>query len=69
MSVKRVHQALSENDYMLADAEQVEARLFSREGDGWRAQTLDREDRILLDCGGLSLPLSLDALYEDTGLL
>jgi hypothetical protein len=35
----------------------------------WIEQTLDREDQVEMVCGDARLTLSLDDLYEDTGLL
>ncbi|MBE7565539.1 MULTISPECIES: Uma2 family endonuclease [Acidithiobacillus] len=54
--------------YLLVDSERVYARLFSREGSTWGEQILDPGDILQLDCGGLSISLSLDDLYEDSGL-
>ena len=54
--------------YLLADSDKREARFFSRDGDVWREQTLGPEDIVEIACDGLALPLSLDDLYEDTGL-
>lgn len=54
--------------YLLVDSERVYARLFSREGSTWGEQILDPGDILQLECGGLSISLSLDDLYEDSGL-
>jgi Uma2 family endonuclease len=52
--------------YLLADAEKRQARWFERSGDGgWREQTLDAEDIVIVRCGGLNIALSLDDIYED----
>ncbi len=56
--------------YLLVDAERLSARLLTRvEEDRWTEQVLDREDIVTLACGDIQIPLSLDDLYEDTGLL
>lgn len=55
--------------YLLVDSEKIHARLLSREGEVWREQILDHEDVISLRCGGLSITLSLDDFYEDSGLI
>ena len=56
--------------YLLADSEQVYARLYSREADGaWYQRELDASDVLALRCGPCEVPLCLDDLYEDTGLL
>ncbi|MDP2024997.1 Uma2 family endonuclease [Sulfuriferula sp.] len=56
--------------YLLVDAERLWAKVFFRnEGEGWFEQELSSEDRLDVTCGDLHLTLSLDDLYEDTGLL
>ncbi|XTI73420.1 Uma2 family endonuclease [Acidithiobacillus sp. AC3] len=55
--------------YLLVDSEKIHARLLSREGQVWREQILDPEDAVSLRCGGLSITLSLDDFYEDSGLI
>ncbi|HRX70870.1 MAG: hypothetical protein KDJ22_02515 [Candidatus Competibacteraceae bacterium] len=56
--------------YLLAETHQPIVRLLGKvEGDRWIEQILDREDRIEIACGDIRLTLSLDNLYEDTGLL
>jgi Uma2 family endonuclease len=56
--------------YLLAETDQPSVRLLIRvEGDRWIEQTLDREDQVEIVCGDVRLTLSLDDLYEDTGLL
>ncbi len=54
--------------YLLADSETAHARLFRREGEVWREETLGPEDVVRIECTGLVFALSLDDLYEDTGL-
>ncbi len=56
--------------YLLVDAERPSARLLTRvEEERWTEQVLDREDIVVIACGDVEIPLSLDDLYEDTGLL
>jgi Uma2 family endonuclease len=56
--------------YLLTDSERVYARLYSREADGaWYQRELDASDSLTLRCGPCEIPLCLDDLYEDTGLL
>lgn len=56
--------------YLLVDAERLWAKVFFRhEGEGWFEQELSPEDRLEVTCGDLHLVLTLDDLYEDTGLL
>jgi Uma2 family endonuclease len=55
--------------YLLVDSEKRYVRLLQRTGETWQEQTLGREDSIQIECGELSVPLSQDDLYEDTGLL
>lgn len=56
--------------YLLAEINSPSVRLLSRvDGDRWVEQILDREDRVQIACGDIRLTLSLDDLYEDTGLL
>ncbi len=54
--------------YLLIDSEKRHARVRTRDGDGWLEQTLDEEDIIALHCGTLRATLSLDEIYERTGL-
>ena len=55
--------------YLMVDAERVWARLLSRAGEGrWLEQQLDAGDVVRIECGGLAIGLSLEDLYEDTGL-
>ena len=56
--------------YLLVDAERLGAKVFfRREGEGWFEQELSTEDGLEVTCGDLHLVLTLDDLYEDTGLL
>ena len=56
--------------YLLVDADHLNARLLTRVAeDRWTEQMLDREDIVEIACGDARLALSLDDLYEDTGLL
>lgn len=53
----------------MADSERVWARMLSRAGnDRWLDQELDAQDTVRIECGGLSIALTLADLYEDTGL-
>ena len=56
--------------YLMADSRRPRAKLLTRtEGDQWTEQVLDRGDVVEITCGDAQLTLSLDDLYEDTGLL
>jgi Uma2 family endonuclease len=56
--------------YLLVDSEKAYARLLLRQqGGAWQEQTLGAEDVARIECAGLSVALSLEDLYEDTGLL
>jgi Uma2 family endonuclease len=56
--------------YLMADSRRPRAKLLTRtEGDQWTEQALDRGDVVEITCGDAQLTLSLDDLYEDTGLL
>jgi Uma2 family endonuclease len=56
--------------YLMADSRRPRAKLLTRtEGDQWTEQVLDRADVVEIACGDAQLTLSLDDLYEDTGLL
>jgi len=56
--------------YLLVDSEQLWAKVFFRDehGAGFE-QDLSADDRIDVACDGSRLTLTLDDLYEDTGLL
>lgn len=56
--------------YLMVDSKQLWARAFFRsDGGDWFEQELSREDILAVQCDGVSLDLTLDDLYEDTGLL
>lgn len=56
--------------YLLVDSERLWAKVFFRdEHDAWFEQELSHDDRIDVACNGTRLTLTLDDLYEDTGLL
>jgi Uma2 family endonuclease len=56
--------------YLLVDSERLWAKVFFRdEHDAWFKQELSAEGRVDVACDGTSLTLTLDDLYEDTGLL
>ena len=53
-------------DYLLVETDRPSARLLTRTGEErWTEQTLDREDIVVIACGDVEIPLSLDDLYED----
>ncbi len=56
--------------YLLVDSERLWARAFFRDAQGnWLEQALERDDALEVACDGTRLRLTLDDLYEDTGLL
>ncbi len=56
--------------YLLVDSERLWAKVFFRDAhDAWFEQELLPEDRLDVVCDDARLTLSLDDLYEDTGLL
>lgn len=56
--------------YLLVDSERLWAKVFFRDAqDAWFEQELSTEDRVDVACGDTRLTLTLDDLYEDTGLL
>jgi len=56
--------------YLLVDSERLWAKVYFRDEHGaWFEQELSPEDRLDVVCGDARLALSLDDLYEDTGLL
>lgn len=56
--------------YLLVDSERLWAKVYFRdEHDAWFEQELGSEDRVDVVCGDARLTLTLDDLYEDTGLL
>ncbi len=55
--------------YLLVDADRRQAECYLRQADGgWALGRLEEEEVLTLDCAGLSIPLSLDDLYEDVAL-
>lgn len=56
--------------YLLVDSERLWAKVFFRDvNDAWFEQDLSADDRVDVACDGTRLTLTLDDLYEDTGLL
>jgi Uma2 family endonuclease len=56
--------------YLLVDSERLWAKIYFRDAhDAWFEQELSADDRIDVACDGTQLTLTLDDLYEDTGLL
>jgi Uma2 family endonuclease len=56
--------------YLLVDSERLWTRVFFRkQGGDWFEQQLSREDMLEVQCDDVRLDLTLDDLYEDTGLL
>ena len=56
--------------YLLVDSERLWAKIYFRDAhDAWFEQELSANDRIDVACNGTQLTLTLDDLYEDTGLL
>jgi Uma2 family endonuclease len=56
--------------YLLVDSERLWAKVFFRDAnDAWFEQDLSADDRVDVACDGTHLTLTLDDLYEDTGLL
>jgi Uma2 family endonuclease len=56
--------------YLLVDSERLWAKAFFRDAqDVWFEQELGADDRLDVACGDARLTLTLDDLYEDTGLL
>lgn len=56
--------------YLLVDSERLWAKVYFRdEHDAWFEQELSADDRLDVSCDGTRLTLTLDDLYEDTGLL
>lgn len=55
---------------LLLDSERLWAKAFFRDSDdAWFEQELSSEGRLDVVCGDARLAVSLDDLYEDTGLL
>lgn len=54
--------------YLLIDSESRQVRLLIRAGADWLEQTLGEGERLRLTCGPVRLELSLDAIYDRSGL-
>jgi len=55
--------------YLVVDSERVWAKLYSRaDAERWLEQQLEPGEVLRLDFGALSIALSLEDLYEDSGL-
>ena len=64
------HGLVSLRYYLLVDSEQLWAKVYFRDDAGkWFEQELSADDRVDVACDGTRLTLTLDDLYEDTGLL
>lgn len=56
--------------YLLVDAERLWAKCFSKDATGqWFEQELAAEDHVMIECGDARLALTLEDIFEDTGLL
>lgn len=56
--------------YLLVDSERLWAKVFFRDAhDAWFEQELSAEDQVDVACDGTRLTLTLDDMYEDSGLL
>jgi len=56
--------------YLIVDAERLWAKCYSKDASGqWFEQELSAEDRLQINCGDAQTSLTLDDIYEDTGLL
>lgn len=56
--------------YLLVDSERLWAKAYFRDDAGkWFEQELSADDQVDVACDGTRLTLTLDDLYEDTGLL
>jgi Uma2 family endonuclease len=56
--------------YLMADSHSPRIKLLTRSaGDHWTERVLERGDQVEIACGDAELTLSLEDLYEDTGLL
>ncbi len=65
------YQALSSLRYDLrVDSERLWAKCYSANAAGqWFEQELSAEDRLEINCGDARIALTLDDIYEDSGLL
>lgn len=56
--------------YLLVDADRLWAKCYSIDATGqWFEQELSPEDRLAITCGDARVALTLDDIYEDSGLL
>jgi Uma2 family endonuclease len=56
--------------YLLVDSERLWAKVYFRGDDAaWYEQELGERDQLEVACAGTHVRLTLDDLYEDTGLL
>ncbi len=56
--------------FLLVDSERLWAKCYSTDGaSNWFEQELSPEDRLDITCGDARVTLTLDDIYEDTGLL
>lgn len=56
--------------YLLVDSERVGVNYYVRSPEGdWLAATVDRGERVEIDCGTVRASLGLHEIYEDTGLV
>lgn len=55
--------------YLIVDADQVAVEVYSRTPeDGWQVAPLDAGEVLTIDCPPVQAALSLEDIYEDTGL-
>jgi len=54
--------------YLLIDSESRQVRLYIRAGADWLEQNLGEGERLGVTCGQVRLELSLDAVYDRSGL-
>ncbi|MEW5972642.1 MAG: Uma2 family endonuclease [Pseudomonadota bacterium] len=55
--------------YLIVDADQVAVEVYSRSSEGpWQAATLEGGEVLTIDCPPVQAALSLEDIYEDTGL-
>ncbi len=56
--------------YLMVDSEKLWAKAYFRDDEGhWFEQELSPDDQLDIACDNVRLTLTLDDLYEDTGLL
>jgi len=57
------------SDYLLIDSEQVAVEVYSRRADGcWQSALLETGEVLNIDCPPVRAALSLEDIYEDTGM-